>query len=118
MVTKKKNQSRSYLNHLVSPHINLTCGIIVHKTEYFATILRVFSVSLVKFFCSLTVKAEHLLCVFGSRVLKKIFGRKREEVTGDKEFRVFSHNTTLLFNKSPTCFSYCFLAIIRPIPRI
>jgi len=59
-----------------------------------------------------------MLCVVESRVLKKIFGRKREEVTGKKEFRVFSHNTTLLYNKSPTCFGYCFVAIIRPITRI
>jgi hypothetical protein len=52
------------------------------------------------------------------RVLRKIFGRKREEVTENKEFRVFSHNTNLLFNKSPTYFDYCFVAIFRPIPRL
>ena len=57
------------------------------------------------------------MCVVKSRVLK-IFGPKREEETGTKEFRGFSHNTTLLFNKSPTCFGYCFVAIIRPTPRI
>ena len=59
-----------------------------------------------------------MLCVFEGRVLKKVFGRNREEVTGNKEFRVFSHNTALLFNKSPTCFDHCFVAIIRPVPRI
>jgi len=59
-----------------------------------------------------------MLCVVESRVLKKIFGRKWAEVTGNKEFRVFSHNTTLLFNKSPTCFGCCFVAIIRPVLRI
>jgi hypothetical protein len=66
---------------------------------------------------SRVLKEEHVLCVAESRVLKKIFGRQREEVTGNKEFSVFSHNTTLLFDKSPTCFGYCFVALIRPIPR-
>jgi hypothetical protein len=30
----------------------------------------------------LTIKKEHVLRVFGNRVLRRIFGPKREEVTG------------------------------------
>ena len=32
---------------------------------------------------SLTLREEHRLRVFGNRVLRKIFGPKREEVTGE-----------------------------------
>jgi hypothetical protein len=32
---------------------------------------------------SLTLREEHRLCVFENRVLRKIFGPKRDEVTGD-----------------------------------
>jgi hypothetical protein len=32
---------------------------------------------------SLTLREEHRLGVFGNRVLKRIFGRKRDEVTGE-----------------------------------
>jgi hypothetical protein len=31
----------------------------------------------------LTVREEHRLCVFKNRVLRKIFGPKRDEITGD-----------------------------------
>jgi hypothetical protein len=33
--------------------------------------------------CSLTVREEHKLTVFGNRVLRGIFGPKRDEVTGE-----------------------------------
>jgi hypothetical protein len=33
--------------------------------------------------CSLTVREEHNLRVSESRVLRRVFGPKREEVTGD-----------------------------------
>jgi hypothetical protein len=33
--------------------------------------------------CSLAVREEHRLMVFGSRVLRRIFGPKRDEVTGE-----------------------------------
>jgi hypothetical protein len=33
--------------------------------------------------CSLTLREEHGLRVFESRVLRRIFGQKREEVTGE-----------------------------------
>jgi hypothetical protein len=32
---------------------------------------------------SLTLKEEHRLRVFGNRVLRRIFGPKRDEVTGE-----------------------------------
>jgi hypothetical protein len=33
--------------------------------------------------CSLTLREEHRLRVFENRVLRRIFGPKRDEVTGD-----------------------------------
>jgi hypothetical protein len=33
--------------------------------------------------CSLTVREEHRLKVFENRVLRRIFGTKRDEVTGE-----------------------------------
>jgi hypothetical protein len=33
--------------------------------------------------CSLTLREEHRLRVFGNRVLRRIFGPKRDEVTGE-----------------------------------
>jgi hypothetical protein len=35
------------------------------------------------FCCSLTLRAEHRLGVFENRVLKRIFGPQRDEVTGE-----------------------------------
>jgi hypothetical protein len=46
--------------------------------------------------CSLTLREEHRLRVFENRVLRRIFGPKRDEVTG--EWRNL-HNEELLLPK-------------------
>jgi hypothetical protein len=43
---------------------------------------------------------------------------KQEYLQNRLKYRISSHNTILLLNKSATCFFYCFFTIIRPIPRI
>jgi hypothetical protein len=45
---------------------------------------------------SLTLREEHRLKVFGNRVLRRIFGPKRDEVTG--EWRVASRELHILFS--------------------
>jgi hypothetical protein len=39
---------------------------------------------------SLTLGEEHRLRVFGNRVLRRIFGQKRDEVTGENCFVIFT----------------------------
>ena len=39
-------------------------------------------------------------------------------VYNELKMQVFSQNTALLFKKSATCFSHCFVAIIKLISRI
>jgi hypothetical protein len=53
-----------------------------HKTKYYKTII----LPLVLYGCetwALTLREEHGLRVFENRVPRRIFGRKRNEVTGD-----------------------------------
>jgi hypothetical protein len=55
----------------------LNTRILKHKTVILPVVLYVYETS------SLTLREEHRLRVFENRVLRRIFGPKRDEVTGE-----------------------------------
>ena len=68
---------------------------------------------------SLTLREEHRLRVFENKVLRKIFGAKRDEIT--REWRKF-HNfnkieSTQNFNSIGMLVSYTLTCAFRSIPR-
>ena len=79
LCVNKPHQSRSYLNHLVYKTIILP--VVLYGCETW----------------SLTLREERRLRVFENRVLRRVFGSKRDEVTGNgenyimKSLGIFTH---------------------------